>query len=99
MQKSYYVLIPTLIALIGLSGYLWYTLDTTQKTATLQETSLAANINTLQSNLGAAEVRITELEALLTETQALLQDAVDENDDLAHDLRTEKNKNEAFEDR
>jgi D-alanyl-D-alanine carboxypeptidase len=98
MQKTYYVLIPVLIALIGLSGYLWYTLDTTQKTATLQETNLAANINTLQSNLGAAQVRITELEALLTETQALLQDAVDENDDLAHDLRTEKNKNEAFED-
>lgn len=63
---------------------------------TAEKTRVASAV--LQQEIVVRDARILELENLLTETQHMLEDFQRENEDLADDLRDEKDRNDEFED-
>lgn len=87
-----------LVVAVALAGYLGYELNLLKKEKIESEQRLEETIRIKEEAVATATARIGELESLLTETQALLQETVDESEDLARDLRREKNKNDDFED-
>lgn len=94
MEKLKIALIIFIVLSLGLSGFLWYTIDASKKAARSYEETLSEK----QTEFQSAQAEITTLQSQLSDTQSLLEEMTMENEDLADDLRDQKRINNSFED-
>lgn len=97
MTKRDYALIILIGLVLAGAGYLWYRLANTEARAAREYSNLTETIIEKDLAIASSTARIGELETLLQNTETLLTEARNENEDLARDLRREKDKNEEFE--
>ncbi len=98
MQKTTFILSSLLTLSLVSNGLLWYNLSLSNKSLGKAEASLRETLAEAQGTIASTTMRVAMLESLLLETQDMLQRAIDENEDLADDLKDEKDRNNEFED-